>query len=154
MTKVRDVMTRDVVTVTEGTKIRDLCSILGEHGISGVPVVSETGELVGIVSEKDIVAHQVAGLEPEFVDPDLYELIASKYVGLDELGRGQDRIYVEEIMNRTVVTVGPEMEIEEAARILIEKGRRRLPVIDDGKVVGIVSVLDLLRALLPRTLRK
>lgn len=154
MAKVRDVMTRDVVTVTEGTKIRDLCSILEEHGISGVPVVSETGELVGIVSEKDIVAHQVAGLEPEFVDPDLYELIASKYVGLDELGRGHDRMYVEEIMNRTVVTVSPEMDVAEAAQVLLEKGRRRLPVIEDGKVVGIVSVLDLLRALLPRPLRK
>lgn len=149
MAKVRDIMTRSVVTVKEGTSIKDLCSILSEHRISGVPVVSEAGNLVGIVSEKDVVAHQVAGLEPDFVDPDLYELISSKYLGHDELARGQSRMYVEEIMNRTVVTVAPDVDIGEAARVLLEKGRRRLPVIEDGKVVGIVSALDLLRALLP-----
>jgi CBS domain-containing protein len=151
MARVRDIMTHRVVTVKEGTSIKDLCSILSEHKISGVPVVSEAGNLVGIVSEKDVVAHQVASLEPDFVDPDLYELIASKYLGHDELARGQSRMYVEEIMNRTVVTVAPDVDIGEAARVLLEKGRRRLPVVEDGKVVGIVSVLDLLRALLPES---
>lgn len=154
MTIVSDVMTRKVVTVTEGTSIKDLCSILNEHKISGVPVVSETGDLVGIVSEKDVVAHQVAGLEPDFVDPDLYELISSKYLGHDELARGQSRMYVEEIMNRTVVTVTPDIDIEEAAHILLENSRRRLPVVKEGKVVGIVSVLDLLKAMLPDSVSK
>jgi CBS domain-containing protein len=149
MVKISDVMTREVVTVTEGTSIKDLCSILSEHKISGVPVVSESGDLVGIVSEKDIVAHQVAGLEPDFVDPDLYELISSKYLGHDELARGQSRMYVEEIMNRNVITIAPDVDIARAAHILLEKGRRRLPVVEGGKVVGIVSALDLLRALLP-----
>ena len=149
MKKVSDVMTREVITVTEGTSIKDLCSILSEHRISGVPVVSETGDLVGIVSEKDVVAHQVAGLEPDFVDPDLYELISSKYLGHDELARGQSRMYVEEIMNRTVITVAPDISIEEAAHILLENRRRRLPVVEGGKVVGIVSAHDFLRALIP-----
>ena len=145
---------KTVVTVTEGTSIKDLCTILSEHRISGVPVVSEEGDLVGIVSEKDVVAHQVAGLEPDFVDPDLYELISSKYLGHDELARGQSRMYVEEIMNRTVVTVAPDTDIAEAAHILLKEGRRRLPVVDGGKVVGIVSALDLLRALLPDSVSK
>jgi CBS domain-containing protein len=154
MARVNDVMTREVVTVTEGTSIKNLCRILSEHKISGVPVVSEEGDLVGIVSEKDVVAHQVAGLEPDFVDADLYELISSKYLGHDELARGQSRMYVEEIMNRTVITVAPDIDIAEAAHILLEKGRRRLPVAEGGKVVGIVSALDLLRALLPEGVGK
>ncbi len=154
MVKVRSIMTREVVTVTEGTTIKDLCSILEEFGLSGVPVVSEAGQLTGIVSEKDIIAHQVAGLGPDFVDPDLYELISSKYLGHDELARGRNRMYVEEVMNRNVVTVAPDADIEEASQVLLEKRLHRMPVVEDGRVVGIVSSMDLLRALLPRGLRK
>lgn len=146
MTRIRDIMIAEVVKVTEGTAIKDLCRILSEFGVSGVPVVSEDGDLRGIVSEKDIIAHQVAGLEADFIDSDIYELISSKYLGDYELNRGQQRIYVEEIMNREVVTVSPDHSIEEASRILLAKQLHRLPVVEDGKVVGIVSSLDLLKA--------
>jgi CBS domain-containing protein len=145
--KIRDIMTTEVVSVTEGMTIKDLCRILKEFDISGVPVVSEDGSLVGIVSEKDVIAHHVASLEPDFIDPDIYELISSKYPRLpDEFEGGQDRIYVEEIMNHDAVTVTPEASIEQASQILLEKQLHRLPVVEAGKVVGIVSSLDLLRA--------
>ncbi len=146
MTDVRDIMTTDVVSVTEGTTIKDLCRILKEFDISGVPVVSEEGDLVGIVSEKDIIAHQVASLEPDFIDPDIYELISSKYLGHDELNPGQDRMYVEEIMNRHVVTVTPKLSVDAACRVLLDNRLHRLPVLEGRRVVGIVSSLDLLRA--------
>jgi CBS domain-containing protein len=148
MTKVRDVMTSKVITVNEGTRIKDLCRLLGEYNISGIPVVTDEGELTGIVSDKDVVAHQVASLEPDFVDPDIYELISSKFLGMSELTPGQGRMYVEEIMNRDVVAVSPDTLVEEATKILLEKRLHRLPVVEEGKVVGIVSSLDLLRGIL------
>jgi len=145
MTTVRDIMTEKVVTVLEGTTVKDLCRLLGEFNISALPVVSEEGRLAGIVSEKDVIAYHVASLEPDFVDPDIYELISSKYLGHDDLYPRSERIFVEEIMNRDVVTVGPDAQIDDASRLLLEKELHRLPVVEDGKVVGIISSLDLLR---------
>ena len=146
MIKIGDIMTKEVVSVTEGTTIKDLCRVLKEFSVSGVPVVSEDGNLAGIVSDKDIIAHHVASLEPDFIDPDIYDLISSRYLGYDEINPGQDRRYVEEIMNRETITVTPEDSVEDASRLLLEKRLHRLPVVQDGKLVGIVSSLDLLRA--------
>jgi CBS domain-containing protein len=146
MTRIGNIMTKEVLTVTEGTTIKDVCRLLGEFNLSAIPVISEEGNLLGIVSEKSIIAHQVASLEPDFVDPDIYELISSKYLGEDDFNPGQDRMYVEEIMNRDVITVTPDISIEGVSHILLEHGLHRLPVIEEGKVVGIISSLDLLKA--------
>jgi CBS domain-containing protein len=114
---VRDIMTRDVVTVAPDTRLGDVAKILAEKRISGVPVV-EGGKVVGICSEADILA-----------------------AGSMEKTAG-------EVMATEVVSVGPDACISEVARLLTERGIKRVPVVDcEGRLLGIVSRADVVRAM-------
>lgn len=139
--KVADLMTRDPVAVGPETPLKDVAAILLEHGISGVPVIGERLEVLGVVSEADIVAKE-AGPDPR--DRRLIARLLS--------GRDVDRQKVEartavEAMHSPAITVGAGVTVTEAARLLTEHGIKRLPVVDeDGTLIGIVTRTDLVRA--------
>lgn len=109
----RDIMTTDVRTVEPSTSVEAAARTMFEHSISGMPVVDETGKLIGVVSEFDVLARG-----------------------------GQS---VADIMTRSVITVGEDTDPETIARMLIEQQIRRLPVVRDGEVIGIISRRDLVR---------
>ena len=139
--KVGELMTPDPVAVGPETPLKDVAAILLEHRISGVPVIGERLEVLGVVSEADIIAKEVGP------DPHDRRLI-SWLLG----GRDVDREKVEartaaEAMGYPAVTVEPHETVAEAARLMTELGIKRLPVVDDeGTLIGIVTRTDLVRA--------
>ena len=139
---VEDVMTRDVITVTPATPIHEAASLMVVHGVSGLPVIDAEGRLVGIISDGDLIIRQ--GRRKETPWWYLFftngEQIAREY-------RRAVGTTVGEVMTRLVVTISPVWGIEVAASILDRRNIRRLPVVLDGRLVGIVSRADVIRAL-------
>ncbi|MFZ5790345.1 MAG: CBS domain-containing protein [Pseudomonadota bacterium] len=143
----RDVMTREVVSVSPDMSARQVAELLLAKGISAVPVVDDNGAPIGMVSEGDLIGRAEAEREArrdwwltllaegETLNPDF---LASLRTG----GRS-----VREIMSAPVVTVGEETDVVEIARLLAAHRIKRVPVVRDGRIVGIVSRADLLHAL-------
>jgi CBS domain-containing protein len=144
-TTVRDVMTPTVVVGHEDTPFKELVRSMAEHRVSGVPVVSTEGRLVGIVTEADLLRVEAHEQPPRNL---LVELFIDRR-RLEEIERLADDIRARDIMTRDVVTVAPDRPIDEAARRMIHEGVKRLPVVDEkGRILGIVSRRDLLRPFL------
>jgi CBS domain-containing protein len=140
----RDIMTAHVITVMPTTTVRELAELLATRGISAVPVVGSKGELVGVVSEGDLVRRrelQTARTRSWWLD-----LFAS------EQGLAQDfikshAVKVADIMTRDVITVGPEASLSEVARLLEKHAIKRVPVVNNRQLVGIISRANLVQAL-------
>lgn len=143
-----DVMTTNVITVTPETTVRDLAELLGRHGISGAPVVDADNALIGIVSEGDLLHRAETGTErrterrrTRWVD----WLTSDQDVARDYL-KSHARL-VRDVMTRDVITVSETTGLDEIADLLETRRIRRVPVVRDGKLVGIVSRANLVRAL-------
>lgn len=137
--RVAELMTSEVVTVRAETPLREAAALLAEKRISGLPVVDAGGRVVGVLSEGDIVAkaggatrgNRLLGwlLEP---DVDLADKIRARTVG--------------EAMSAPALTIEADRRVHEAARLMAAEGINRLPVVDDGALVGIVTRADVVRA--------
>jgi CBS domain-containing protein len=155
---VQKVMTTDVVTVQPDTPFRDVVTTLAAHQISGVPVVSREQEVVGVVSEADLLVRE----ERKASQQDARTVFrahrpghghAHGRVGADgSAGAGADTVVADtagSMMTSPAVTVTPNTTIVEAARLLSQYGIKRLPVVDqEHRLIGIVSRADLLRIFL------
>ncbi len=117
-----DVMTRAVVTVGLNTRLTEVIDLLLRHGISGMPVVDEDSYLLGIISEHDVINFALSGVAADTC--------------------------VSEAMTREVVSFPPDESCPAVVNCLVRKGLRRAPIVEDGKLIGIVSRRDLLRMLL------
>lgn len=140
----KDVMTRQVVTVAPEASVAEVAEILSAGGISAAPVVDPSGAILGIVSEGDLV-HRLANQSPG---------ARSWWLDLfrDTESRAQDFVKVHgasasQVMTREVVTVGPQTPVSDVAALLEQRRIKRVPVVADGKIVGIVSRANLLHAL-------
>jgi CBS domain-containing protein len=145
-----DVMTPNVTTVDPDTTVQGLAQLLSERGISGAPVVDASGRMVGIVSEGDLLHRTEIGTERRdehrrswWLDHFASEL-ARDYV------KSHGRT-VKDIMTRDVVTITEQTDLADVATLLETKRIKRVPVMRDGKVVGIVSRANLVRALAATT---
>lgn len=133
---VKDVMTSPAVTVTEDTPVKEVAEVLLHHRISGVPVVDQSGELVGILTEADLLYKELP--EPRggwLFRPDPKDV------------RKREGVVARDLMTRPVFTVEEETPLREAARLMAQRRVNRLPVVRHGRVVGIVSRADVLKAL-------
>jgi CBS domain-containing protein len=110
---VNDVMTRNVITIKEDSTREQAARLLARHRISGLPVINKDGNVVGVVTEYDVIAKE-----------------------------GQS---VGDIMTRGIISVTPDTDLDTASHILVYERIRRLPVLDQGKLVGIVSRSDVVR---------
>ncbi len=139
--KIAELMTPDPIAVGPVTPLKDVAAILLEHGISGVPVIGERLEVIGVVSEADIIAKE-AGPDPR--DRRLISwLLGGRYVDRQKLAART----AAEAMESPAITVGTRETVAEAARLMTERGIKRLPVVDDdGALIGIVTRTDLVRA--------
>jgi CBS domain-containing protein len=146
--KAREVMTTPVVTVEESTPLRKIASLLLERGISAVPVVDAQGNLVGMVSEGDLV-RPTSVVAKQRQDWWLEMLAAGNELSPDFLAsiRSHDRT-AKEVMTKDVISVGDDTSLAEIAQILEKHRIKRVPVVKDGKIVGIVSRANLLHTLL------
>ena len=139
--RVRDVMTTDVVTVGPEATYGETVDRLLAHDVSGLPVTDHAGTLLGIVTEADLVSREAYGSQRR------------RALGLvvDYL-RGHDPAWVRrasgatarELMTPVVTTASPDDDLRTAARRMLERGHKRLPVVAAGRLVGIVSRRDLL----------
>jgi CBS domain-containing protein len=140
--RIEEIMTRDVVTVTPATSIRSAAKVMADHGVSGVPVVDEAGRLVGIISDGDLILRQ----RPWATRP-WWRRFFDNAEGLAREYQKVAGTTVGEVMTRAVVSISPVFGVETVASILHARGVRRLPVVHDGKLVGIISRGDLVRGL-------
>lgn len=142
--KAHEIMTRDVITVGPSAAVGEIAALLTRHRFSGVPVVTKDRKVVGIVSQSDLLFRAGSGNERKrkwwltlFTDPDS---IAREYIK----AHGQK---AHDVMSRFVVTVAEEAELGDVASILSAHGVKRVPVLHDGKLAGIITRTDIVRAL-------
>ena len=138
--RVGDVMTRDVVSVTPDTPLKDVAAAIVERGISGLPVCDADGAVVGVLSEADLLVKQ--GGSPE--------RSGGLFAWLVETASAPDLAKLRahtagEAMTSPAVTVETASPVSEAARTMVSLGVNRLPVVEDGRLVGIVTRADLVR---------
>lgn len=144
--KARDVMMKDPITVKPDTPVDDVARLLVEHRIGGVPVVSDRGELIGIVTETDLFLRE-KGVPFSMVKlPSLFNQWV-KPERLQEIYANARRYTAADVMTQSVVTVGPDTEVCEIAKLMMHYRIKRLPVLEGGKLVGIVTRHDLIRRL-------
>jgi CBS domain-containing protein len=111
----KDIMTRDIITVSPSMSVKNLAMALIKNQISGAPVAGKNGKIVGVVSEADLIAKS-----------------------------GKD---VKSIMSKKIISVSEDTSVEEIARLMTAHTIKRLPVMKDGAIVGIVSRADLVSAI-------
>lgn len=137
---VGEVMTRDVVSVTPDTPLKDVAAVLVERGVSGLPVCDAGGAVVGVLSEADLLVKQ--GGSPE--------RSGGLFAWLVETASAPDLAKLRahtagEAMTAPAITVEAGSPVSEAARTMVSLGVNRLPVVEDGRLVGIVTRADLVR---------
>jgi len=138
--KVRDIMTTDPVKVTGDTRLKEAARLMVRHRVSGLPVVDESGKLIGILSEGDFIRREAGRDRPHGVS------LLDAVFGEGEL-QPVGAETVAEIMTRSVVTITPEATVGEAARVMGRRSVKRLPVVDlEGELIGIVSRADVVGA--------
>jgi CBS domain-containing protein len=142
--KVRDIMTRDVISVGTTTPLREVALILAESRISGVVVVDESRTPVGIVSEGDLLAKQLSRPAKR---RDALEWIFGEHADADELRR-RAAVTAAEAMSAPVVTIDADRPLREVAALMVDRDVNRLPVMADGVLAGIVTRADMVRAYL------
>jgi CBS domain-containing protein len=117
--RVREIMTKDVATATPDTTLEEIATMMKEEDVGSIPVVDEDDELAGIVTDRDIVIRCIAE------------------------GKDPTETTVDEILSEDLQTVEPNTNVEEAANIMSRQQIRRLPVVENGRLVGIVSLGDI-----------
>ena len=146
---ISEIMDSSPVTVAPDTSTEDVVAAMRKHELPGLPVVDADGQLAGIVTEADMVLPDDQG---DLHLPHYINLFGGT-VFLESLDRYESRLRkafastAEDMMTRDPDTVGPDTSVREAARLIHETGHNRLPVVEDGRLVGVVTRLDVLGAL-------
>ncbi len=132
--KVGDVMTREVVTISPDTPFKHIEQLMREHNISALPVVDAAGDVVGLVSEADLLLRTEAeGSEPRSWTRDARDRQTKAHA---QTAAG--------LMSAPAISVAPDMPLAAAARLMRKRSVKRLPVVEHGRLVGIVSRADVL----------
>jgi len=130
--RVSDLMSQDVATVGVADSCQEAVARMVRRKIRHLPVVEGDGRLVGVVTDRDL-RHR------------LFEPRVMKEIGTVSVDQILKTVPVRDIMSAPVVTVGPQDELETAARVMLEDKVGSLPVVENGRVVGIITETDLLR---------
>ena len=117
--KVKDFMTRNIAFATTNATVSDVAKLMQQNHVGSIPICNEQDDIVGMITDRDIVLRNVANKK----DP--------------------NNTKVTEIMTTDIVTVDPEMDVYKVSRLMAEKQVRRIPVVENKKVVGVVTLGDL-----------
>jgi len=149
MLKAKDIMTQKVVTVSPETKVHLAAKLLLEHHFNGLPVVDQEGRLKGIICQDDLIVQQKS-----FPLPSVFTLLdgfiplsSSKH--MEKEVQKMTAVTVGEAMTTDPITIGPETTLEEIAGLMVKRNIHTLPVVEKGKLVGIVGKEDIFRTLIP-----
>jgi CBS domain-containing protein len=147
MLKARDIMTREVISIGPEASVTEAARLLEEHRISGIPVLDAQGRLLGIITQSDLVqrardlelppAINLLDIHMFLVTPSGFQKRLEKMLGGT----------VGEVMTPDPVTISPEMPIKEVAALMDRKKVHTFPVLEGGKLLGIIGKIDLIRAL-------
>lgn len=145
---VADVMSHNPIVVRPETPLKEAIQILAERRISGLPVTDDSGKLVGIISETDLMWQETGVTPPAyimFLDSVIYLQNPANYERDLHKALGQT---VGEVMSHNPITISPDKTVTEAARLMHDRNIHRLPVLDsEGQVVGILTRGDIIRAM-------
>ena len=145
---IKDIMTKQVITVGEDDTVEKCANLLITYNLSGLPVIDDDGKVKGIVTEGDLIrrAAKIDGPATlEVLGGIIYLESPKKF--MEEIKRSMANI-ARDIMTKNVISVNPDKTIEDAATLLVQKNIKRLPVIDkEGNLVGIVSRKDIMKYL-------
>jgi CBS domain-containing protein len=148
VTTASDIMTRDVITVTPETTLREVARIFSEKKINGLPVVDDDGNVLGVVCESDLVSQN----KPLHI-PTVFVILDS-VIPLENpwrLERDFKRFTattVKDIYSKPAITVGPETDISEVARIMSKNKIYTIPVLEHGKLAGVIGKIDIIKAVM------
>lgn len=137
--RARELMTTPVVTVRPETPLKEVAEVMAAHRVSGVPVVDRRGELVGVVSESDFLTKLDTPRRPSGIRAWVLRALGWR-------PRGEPRTAAD-LMTTPVVTAGPDSTVRELAHLMATYDINRVPIVQDGRVVGIVTRADVLRTL-------
>ena len=146
---VKEIMTENPITVTVDMEIFKAAKILLDHRINGVPVVDDTGKLVGVLCQSDLIAQQKKLPVPSFFS------FLDGYINLSSMKNIEKEVRkiaataVSDAMTLNPVTVGPDSSIETVAALMVDHNLYTLPVVEKGRLVGVVGKEDILRTLMP-----
>ena len=145
--KVKDAMSKDLITITPSTGIREIYKIFSEKGIGGLPVVDKENKLLGMVTKTSLI---------DVLIPDYFGLV-SDFMFIDDLGALEEKLesipmldlfIAEDLMIKDLTTINENASLMKAPALMNQNNRRRLPVITkDKKLTGIITRMDVCRAL-------
>lgn len=139
--RVEEIMTQAVKTATPETPVREIATQMVLNHISGMPVIDAEGQIVGVISEKDVLHHMFPNVQ-ELMEIGLRDLEALEHNYNSVIG-----LKAADLMTQAVATVAPDMPVLKAAAMMWLRKVRRIPVAVDGKLVGIISIGDVHRAI-------
>ena len=146
---VADIMDRDPVSTSPGESVQSLIQLLRMHELPGIPVVTDGDRLVGIVTESDLILRED---DADLHLPHYFELFGA-VVFIEPIKHLEDKLRkafankVSDMMTPDPLTIGPDASVHEAARMISSTSHNRLPVVRDGRLVGVVTRVDCLAAL-------
>jgi CBS domain-containing protein len=148
MLTARDIMSREVITVTEESTVQELARILSTNQISGVPVLNDKARLVGVVTESDLIFQN-----KKVHIPTVITILDSVFYleNPDKMGEEMKKMAgskVKDILTRSPVTVTEETTLDEIATIMAEKNVHTLPVMNKDTLVGVIGKKDIIRTLI------
>ncbi|MFP4475948.1 MAG: CBS domain-containing protein [Desulfatibacillaceae bacterium] len=147
MQTAKDIMTREVVSVGPETEVAEAARLLLERHINGVPVVDEAGQLVGILCQSDLISQQ-----KRLSLPSLFTTLDG-FIPLTSLKKVEREIEkmaaatVGDLMTKKVRSVEPDTGVDEIATLMVNKNYHTIPVVDGGKLVGVVAKEDILKTM-------
>jgi len=151
MLKAKDIMATELITVSPETEIIQATRLLLENNINGVPVTNDTGTLVGILCQSDLVVQQ-----KKFPVPSFFTLLDGliPLTSMKQLRKEVQKIAaitVAQAMTPNPIFVSPDTGIEEIAALMVDNNFHTIPVVEQGRLVGVVGKEDILRTLIPKS---
>jgi CBS domain-containing protein len=146
--KAKDIMSTNLLTFKKNTPVKEAAEKLAERNISGAPVVDDKGNLIGIVTDSDLIMPDVRFHFPTYIELlDGYIYLPSSLERFEEEFKKAIGAKVGDVMTADVITVDENTSVEDIATLMIEKDISRFPVMSDGKLVGIVTKIDIVKAI-------
>jgi CBS domain-containing protein len=141
--RARELMSTPVATIHPEASLKELAEVMVTHQVSGVPVVDRAGTLLGVVSESDLMA-KIEGAIAEQTEAGIPHLLTVLAKALDGSSKPTARS-VADLMTRRVVSAGPDATVQELVHLMIAYDINRIPIVETGRLLGIVTRADILR---------
>ena len=147
MTTAKDIMTTEVITVHRDLAVEKLAEIFWENRISGAPVINDTGDIVAVVTENDLIDQNKKVHIPTMISILDSVIMLEKADRIEKEIRKMTGTTVADICSDTLVSVTADTSLDELATIMAEKQVHTLPVISEGKLVGVVGKSDIIKTM-------